>query len=640
VIIPALYEAASRPLKGWMNARPEALERVALRAQRSVAGKVLGKRDVGAKIGGARKDLSAIRRMEQLAALESQGAGVAYKAVTKDAVLGTFDPHVAKAAGDSAGAAYLKAEAYRAVAARPEDTPSARKRFLEGCAYLREVLAPARTVDEVYQVLREWSRAALHGTRAAETITRAEFTERYGSDVRTMDRLLAAGFSGYADVGDRRVLHKRERGLDVQLQEMIAALGDRAYGVVHGRGRSYRSSARPVFHDDARTRARIYERNDDWSWATAEAETPAGQKKRSEFVFVRAGLTGMRQGGPAVSGVTGARLRETFNLRGVEHGVWMSDSDSDTGENSAYGALLDLSLVMGVQASALGLGGRLGLALGARGGGAAAAHYEPALKVINLTKTRGAGTLAHEWGHALDHFLADPDGHHGRATYCSGGNRCGIPAVDAAFRAVMAAILGTGGLPALQAASKLRANPEPRVSLEPLADWPDWTRRVEAMNVWYGELKEMRKRSVAEGDEALAKAYRAGMDEYELTRQALEKLKAKLSAQERAGAKAKQAQRAAVGLSNYARGAALLGEYWARPTELFARAWEAAIEDLLAERGWVSGYLVTGTKQPYAVVRKDATGADVVCEVYPQGEERVAITGAMRGLIAALRSNW
>ena len=31
------------------------------------------------------------------------------------------------------------------------------------------------------------------------------------------------------------------------------------------------------------------------------------------------------------------------------------------------------------------------------------AHYEPARNVINLTRLKGAGSLAHEWGHALDY---------------------------------------------------------------------------------------------------------------------------------------------------------------------------------------------------------------------------------------------
>ena len=49
--------------------------------------------------------------------------------------------------------------------------------------------------------------------------------------------------------------------------------------------------------------------------------------------------------------------------------------------------------------------GTLAIAFGARGSGNAVAHYEPLRKVINLTKLRGAGSLAHEWWHSFDDYL-------------------------------------------------------------------------------------------------------------------------------------------------------------------------------------------------------------------------------------------
>lgn len=48
----------------------------------------------------------------------------------------------------------------------------------------------------------------------------------------------------------------------------------------------------------------------------------------------------------------------------------------------------------------------IGLALGARGKSSAAAHYEPGLHAINLTRFNGAGALAHELYHGLDKKLS------------------------------------------------------------------------------------------------------------------------------------------------------------------------------------------------------------------------------------------
>jgi hypothetical protein len=108
---------------------------------------------------------------------------------------------------------------------------------------------------------------------------------------------------------------------------------------------------------------------------------------------------------------------ETFGFRGVQFGNYVEGPRRQADLNRAYDALSDLADVLGCVPRSLSLGGTLGLAFGARGRGgkgAAAAHYEPDQVVINLTKTNGAGSLAHEWFHALDNHLAGRIG--GRST--------------------------------------------------------------------------------------------------------------------------------------------------------------------------------------------------------------------------------
>ena len=92
---------------------------------------------------------------------------------------------------------------------------------------------------------------------------------------------------------------------------------------------------------------------------------------------------------------------EAFRPFGVEFGNWQTDRAACL--NQTHDALRDLAAVVRIDAAALTFGGRLALAFGARGHGRAAAHYEPGRRVINLTKTSGAGCLAHEWFHAYDH---------------------------------------------------------------------------------------------------------------------------------------------------------------------------------------------------------------------------------------------
>jgi len=108
--------------------------------------------------------------------------------------------------------------------------------------------------------------------------------------------------------------------------------------------------------------------------------------------------------------VTPEEFQDTFGFRGGEFGKWVQQGKGDKERqallNSAYDALMDLADIVGVPPRALSLNGTLGIAFGSRGSGWASAHYEPSNLVINLTKTRGAGALAHEWFHALDNYFS------------------------------------------------------------------------------------------------------------------------------------------------------------------------------------------------------------------------------------------
>lgn len=104
--------------------------------------------------------------------------------------------------------------------------------------------------------------------------------------------------------------------------------------------------------------------------------------------------------------VSADQFREQFGFRGVQFGNWTNQRDRQEAINQAFDAFMDLSRLLGVSPRALSLNGELGVAFGARGSGKALAHYEPKEVVINLTKTSGAGSLAHEWWHALDNYFA------------------------------------------------------------------------------------------------------------------------------------------------------------------------------------------------------------------------------------------
>lgn len=98
---------------------------------------------------------------------------------------------------------------------------------------------------------------------------------------------------------------------------------------------------------------------------------------------------------------------ETFGFRACEFGNWLPDIERQDVLNRAYDSLSTLARVLSVPKTFLSLGGTLALAFGSRGVGRALAHYEPARKVINLTRLKGAGALAHEFFHALDDYMGE-----------------------------------------------------------------------------------------------------------------------------------------------------------------------------------------------------------------------------------------
>ena len=114
--------------------------------------------------------------------------------------------------------------------------------------------------------------------------------------------------------------------------------------------------------------------------------------------------------------ITGKDMMETFNFKGGEFGNWLNENDRQQSLNFGYDALLDLSKALNIHPTDISLGKNLSIAFGSRGSGNALAHYEPDRTVINLTKMKGAGSLAHEWGHALDDVMGKQLGEKGFLT--------------------------------------------------------------------------------------------------------------------------------------------------------------------------------------------------------------------------------
>jgi len=117
--------------------------------------------------------------------------------------------------------------------------------------------------------------------------------------------------------------------------------------------------------------------------------------------IIRRGMRDHRQG----RDVDVQDFLETFKFfpGGIDFGNWVNQTERAAHLNAIYDAMYDLADIAGISPHMLGLGQKLKLAVGAQGrGGKTAAWYFPSLNEINLTKTKGDGSLGHEWQHGLD----------------------------------------------------------------------------------------------------------------------------------------------------------------------------------------------------------------------------------------------
>ena len=118
-----------------------------------------------------------------------------------------------------------------------------------------------------------------------------------------------------------------------------------------------------------------------------------------------------------------------YNLKGFEFGNWMSNDDRYDNLVATESSLVRLAWIFNSQN--IGFNQMIGIAFGARGVGRALAHYEPQFNMINLTKEKGAGCLAHEYGHAIDYNFGRYIDQHKTYSSLSGGIASGRkPLID------------------------------------------------------------------------------------------------------------------------------------------------------------------------------------------------------------------
>ncbi len=374
----------------------------------------------------------------------------------------------------------------------------------------------------------------------------------------------------------------------------------------------------------------------DWSWAEKERQQKVKEATKQEINFhLKVSTTFERIGGKPINVDSTKALEEMIGFRAIQSGNWVLKDPNSAKfhvENTAA-AMSDMSDILGINTDMLGFGGRLGMAFGARGVGgkdAASAHYEPVLRVINITKMKGGGSLGHEWFHALDNVIKEmisQDANSEKKDFATGNPEL-LPqgAIQEAFKNLRTAML-VGDIPSMEVhsyTSKDISNAKYNMERQTTRELPNIIKNagnaqdaVNAVNAYFGtkrfrekDLKDWRKMAVA--------YYHTG----EIVPDK------KISVQLQTGVKV-----SSFALESSKLDGGVKNKYWSQDHEISARAFQSYLEDKLASIDRKNDYLSVYADNQYHY--------DPVLQIqwnpYPEKDERKKINEAFDKLFEAIR---
>lgn len=99
-------------------------------------------------------------------------------------------------------------------------------------------------------------------------------------------------------------------------------------------------------------------------------------------------------------------IRSIFGFYSIRIGRWVTATEQQHAANLFFDAFCDLQDILQVPSPVISCRGALALHFGIGGRPGASAHYLSNGRVLALAKNAGGGSLAHEWFHAFDHYIA------------------------------------------------------------------------------------------------------------------------------------------------------------------------------------------------------------------------------------------
>lgn len=188
---------------------------------------------------------------------------------------------------------------------------------------------------------------------------------------------------------------------DCKLPEQKEAFKERYLGTLKQRESEFEGSIEKI-------KEMFRPRENNWDWALNKRAAATGKSKAELKINTYPPLSYIKRTGGIIikeSDVNVQFIRDKFGFKEVEFGQSLKDVEAREHIRHFLGAIADLGDILNMDIAQLNKLGGLSIAFASRGGGKASAHYETLRKVINITKTKGGGAVAHEWSHYLDNIL-------------------------------------------------------------------------------------------------------------------------------------------------------------------------------------------------------------------------------------------
>ena len=353
-------------------------------------------------------------------------------------------------------------------------------------------------------------------------------------------------------------------------------------------------------------------RESDWDWAFSKTGAAQGNKEKAELkvnsypplFYIK------REGGLLITDedVNEDSIIQKFGFSRIQFGQSLKDREAREHIRHFLCAMADLGDILNMDIVQLNAIGNLSIAFASRGQGKASAHYESGHKVINITKTKGGGAIAHEYAHYLDNVLPSIDnpqysikdwastteekskyGYYGKKSVKNENVYNVIRDIFSYIKKADMRVLESLGVKnenkgpnlvklKIEASEKSYRIPSHIQGDDIETYFQNFTRYYSN----YAIVESLKKKEL---DVLGFIVHKFGFKEYEFTFKTFKTL-------------------------FYSNSSAMSSDYWSRDWELFARAFETYIYDKLDKAGRVNNYLVSGSY------------FDRPEGVYPQGDER------------------